>query len=169
MPKCRNIVFKHYWWIGLAGGAIAATVCYLVGGNERVGLVGASIAGTLGFFYFVQQQRLSETNLFHTLFTDFNKRYDTLNGPLAAIAARGCPLSEGDRPFIVDYYNLCAEEYLFYKLGYIHEDVWRSWCRGMLWYLRRHPFKDVWNEEVEIDSFYGLSVRVIEDGAGITT
>lgn len=49
--------------------------------------------------------------------------------------------------------------------GYIHRDAWRSWCRGMPWYLKRQPFRDVWNEEVVTESFYGLSLDAIHDGA----
>lgn len=161
----RHFIFKNYWWIGLLLGSAAAGSAYFFGGEERVGLVGAAIAGTLGFYYFVQQQKLAETQLFHDLFTAFNGRYNELNGPLAEIASRSGSLSDSDRNLIVDYFNLCAEEYLFYKEGYIHRDVWRSWCRGMLWYLRRHPFRDVWHDEVRIESFYGLSFAVIEQGA----
>lgn len=65
----------------------------------------------------------------------------------------------------MDYFNLCAEEYLFYQEGYIHREAWRSWCRGMSWYLKRHPYRDVWNEEVRTESFYGLSLDVITAGA----
>lgn len=81
-----------------------------------------------------------------------------------AISASG-GLPTEDRDLIVDYFNLCAEEYLFFREGYIHREVWRSWCRGMSWYLKRHPFKDVWNEEVQTESFYGLSMDVINNGA----
>jgi hypothetical protein len=35
----------------------------------------------------------------------------------------------------------------------------------MLWYLRRHPFRDIWHDEVKTESFYGLSFAVIEQGA----
>ena len=162
----QHFIFRNYWWIGLLIGAFAAGSAYFFGGGDRVGLVGAAIAGTLGFYYFVQQQKLAETQLFHNLFTAFNARYDKLNGPLAKIACQSeGPLPESDRNLIVDYFNLCAEEYLFYKEGYIHRDAWRSWCRGMLWYLRHHPFRDVWNNEVETDSFYGLSLDVIKQGA----
>jgi len=162
----RHFIFRNYWWIGLLIGVLAAGSAYICGGDDRVGLVGTAIAGTLGFYYFVQQQKLAETQLFHNLFTAFNARYDKLNGPLAKIAYQSeGPLPESDRHLIVDYFNLCAEEYLFYKEGYIHRDAWRSWCRGMLWYLRRHPFRDVWNNEVETDSFYGLSLDVIKQGA----
>ncbi|CUJ32621.1 Uncharacterised protein [Achromobacter aegrifaciens] len=74
-------------------------------------------------------------------------------------------LSPEERNLIVDYFNLCAEEYLFYQQGYIPEKVWRSWCRGMLWYLKQHPFKDVWNDEFKTESFYGLSMKAIQAGA----
>lgn len=135
------------------------------GGNDRVDLVGAAIAGTLGFCYFVQQQKLAETELFHQLFTDFNTRYDKLNDQLAAMVSDS-DVSAEQRNLIVGYFNLCAEEYLFYQQGYIQEtDVWRSWCRGMAWYLKRHSLKDVWNEEVKSESFYGLSLDVIRNGA----
>lgn len=165
MNVTRHFIFKHYWWIGLLLGGTAVAFAYLLGGEDRLGLTGAAIAGTSGFYYFVQQQKLAETQLFHNLFCAFNARYDKLNGPLAEIAKRSAPLSDLDQNLIVDYFNLCAEEYLFYSEGYIHRDAWRSWCRGMLWYLRRHPFRDVWNEEVKTESFYGLSLDVIQEGA----
>lgn len=160
----RNFIFRSYWWIAAIVGGCAALLVFRFGEEERVGLVGAVIAGALGFCYFVQRQKLAETALFHQLFTGFNARYDKLNGPLAALLSEGdlCP---EQRNLIVGYFNLCAEEYLFYQQGYIPRAVWRSWCRGMTWYLKRHPFKDVWNEEVKTESFYGLSLDVIRAGA----
>lgn len=161
----RQFIFKHYWWIGFLMGGMASCIAFIYGGDDRVGLVGATIAGVIGFYYFVQQQKLAETQLFHNLFTEFNKRYDGMNKELASIVEKTDKSSVDDRAIIVDYFNLCAEEYLFYKEGYIHQDAWRSWCRGMLWYLRRHPFKDIWNEEVRTESFYGLSLDIIKNGA----
>ena len=160
----RHFIFRNYWWIALAIGGGTALLAFQVGGDERVGLVGAVIAGTLGFCYFVQQQKLAETSLFHQIFTSFNARYDQLNGPLAALLSER-DLTTEQRSLIVDYFNLCAEEYLFYQQGYIPRQVWRSWCRGMAWHLKRHPFKDVWNEEMRSESFYGLSLEVIHAGA----
>jgi hypothetical protein len=66
---------------------------------------------------------------------------------------------------LMDYFNLCAEEYLFFKEGYIHPQVWQSWCRGMLYYLRNSRIRQVWNEEMISDSYYGLTLLVIEQGA----
>jgi len=160
----RHFVFRNYWWIAVLIGGTAATATFQLAGDERIGLIGAIIAGTLGFCYFVQQQKLAETALFHQLFTHFNARYDVLNGKLLALVSDS-DLSAEQRNVIVDYFNLCSEEYLFYQQGYIPREVWRSWCRGMAWYLKRHPFKDVWNEEFQTESFYGLSLEIIHAGA----
>jgi hypothetical protein len=161
----RHYVFKHYWWIALLAGGAISCAAYKLGGEDRVGLIGTVIVGTLGFCYFVQRQKLAETELFYNLFTGFNKRYNDLNGALAEISDQQVSLTSAQRQTVVDYFNLCAEEYLFFKQGYIHKDAWRSWCRGMSWYLRRHPFKDIWAEEVKTESFYGLSLDVIHAGA----
>jgi hypothetical protein len=128
-------------------------------------LVGSVVAATLGFCYFVQQQKLAETTLFKQLFSEFNARYDGMNGRLAAIANLGIAPDENEKVEVVDYFNLCAEEYLFYKEGYIHPEVWRSWCRGMLWYLEREPFNSMWEIEAETDSYYGLTLTIIRRGA----
>lgn len=161
----RHFIFKHYWWLALVIGGAAVSIASYFGGTERIGLIGAAVASTLAFCYFAHEQKLAETLLFKDLFIGFNQRYDRLNGPLAAIAEQETPLSSEQKNLIVDYFNLCAEEYLFYKEGYIHREAWRSWCRGMSWYLKRHPYRDVWNEEVRTESFYGLSLDVITAGA----
>ena len=160
----KHWLFKLYGWISLTA---AFAVLVWVANDEKnwLQIVTAAGAAILGFCYFVQQQKLAETELFHQLFTAFNARYDHLNGQLSAILAQGVAVEPADRMTVVDYFNLCAEEYLFYKEGYIHPKVWTAWCRGMLWYLRRHPFKDVWHEEVQTDSFYGLTLDEIQRGA----
>lgn len=54
----RHLIFKNYWWIAALVGGAAALASFLFGGEDRIGLIGASIAGTLGFCYFVQEQKL---------------------------------------------------------------------------------------------------------------
>jgi hypothetical protein len=164
----RHSIYRHYWWIALlvGGGLVVLSVQY--GGDDRVGLVGATIAGTLGFCYFAVQQKLAETQLFHGLFVRFNERYDAMNGGLSDILSRHGDVTPSDRKLVVDYFNLCSEEYLFYKEGYIPADVWRSWCRGMASYLRKHPFRDIWDEEAKSESFYGLTKGKIFEGAALS-
>lgn len=167
----RRWVFKHYWWIALLALFVGIVLCVCFGGEQRIAASGAVVAAVLGFCYFVQQQKLAETQLFYELFTGFNARYDGLNEDLKRITDENIPavsLLPEDEALIVDYFNLCAEECLFYQEGFIHQKAWQALCRGMLGYLRRHPFKDIWNEEVKSDSFYGLTLEVIEKGANLT-
>ena len=72
-------------------GVIGGTACVIAfASNDRISLVGSVVAGGLGFCYFVQQQRLSETSLFKDLFTEFNARYDRMNDKLLEIHGSGC-------------------------------------------------------------------------------
>ena len=66
---------------------------------------------------------------------------------------------------LVDYFNLCAEEFLYYQRGYIYPTVWQAWCRGMFQYLRIKAVRELWESEVKTGSYYGLTMKEIEDGA----
>lgn len=160
----RHLLFRLYGWIAVFATIVAILWAANDEANRMQILTGAG-AAILGFCYFVQQQKLAETELFKDLFSSFNSRYDEMNGDLADILEKGGKASPEDRKKVVDYFNLCAEEYLFFKEGYIHPKAWMAWCRGMLSYLRKHPFKDIWNQEVQTESFYGLTLEEIEKGA----
>lgn len=161
----RQFIFKHYWWIAPLGALAGIGAVFQFTTGDRGSLVSTIIAVALGFCYFAQQQKLAEMRLFKDLFTEFNRRYDDLNDCLHQIAISDIPLDETRRQRIVDYFNLCGEEYLFFTEGYIHKEAWRSWCAGMLSYLERERFRTVWAEESTTNSYYGLSLDVIERGA----
>jgi len=165
----RHFVFRHYWWIAVVGALVGVGLALALDTTDRATLIGSTIAAALGFCYFVLQQKLCEVRLFKELFTQFNKRYDRLNDRLAEIAETKGPLEGEDRHDVVDYFNLCAEEFLFYKQGYILSEVWGSWCRGMLFYLDDGPFRSVWEEEQESvgESYYGLTEKAIREGAAL--
>jgi len=166
----RHLIFRHYALIAIIGGALGITAVLLFASSDRMPLIGSVVVAVLGFCYFVQQQKLSETTLFKDLFTEFNRRYDALNERLAEIPVPDDPqhianMNREHRQTIVDYFNLCAEEYLFFSEGYIHCAAWRAWCSGMLWYFEREPFRTLWVEESKTNSYYGLSVEAIRRGA----
>lgn len=89
------------------------------------------------FITLFYSKKLSETAFFKELFTEFNQRYDVLNDRLAVIATSYAEknitqLDANDRQAIIDYFNRCAEEYLYFKEGYIHHEALQSWYAGKI-------------------------------------
>lgn len=160
----KRLIFRYYWALAVVAFGLAIYLTTEVDMKERLPLLGAATAGILGFCYFVQQQRLAETLLFKELFTEFNSRYNAMNDRLTGVP-RGTTPSDAQKNLIVDYFNLCAEEYLFYREGFILPEVWPSWCRGMLQYLNDEPFRTIWREENALQAYYGLSEDRIRQGA----
>ncbi|MEO8634653.1 MAG: hypothetical protein ABI587_05175 [Gemmatimonadales bacterium] len=126
--------------------------------------LGGLIAGVLGFCYFIQQQKLAETHLFKQLFTEFNARYDTMNDQLARIPPND-KLSPDEENRLIDYLNLCAEEYLFQQQGYILPEVWQTWCRGMLSLFENNAIGDFVQPHLASEAYYGLTLDIIRKGA----
>jgi hypothetical protein len=124
-------------------------------------ILGGLISGSL----IVQKQNLDELRLLHDLFKDFNARYDKINAALQRIAEHGIDDRARDTELIVEYFNLCAEEYWWFSARHIPDEIWGSWCRGMLSYLDQPLFADLWSKEVKSDSYYGLTLDVIRRGA----
>ena len=117
----------------------------------------STIGGICGFFYFLYRQHLDETKLFKELFVSFNGRHDELKDDLNAVLydpSEGV-LSSDQREKVFNYFNLCAEEYFFYKAGYIDHDVWKSWCRGMNLFFSHPRIQGLWAEERK-ESYYGF-------------
>jgi hypothetical protein len=79
-----------------------------------------------------------------------------MNNQLQEIAEKEGILSASERATIVDYLNLCAEEYMFYRRGYVPEDVYQSWRNGMNLYAAKDRFIKVWNAERTTQSYYGF-------------
>lgn len=57
-----------------------------------------------------------------------------------------------------DYFNLCGEEYLFYRRGYIYPEVWKSWVAGMKIFYEDERIQKVWSKELNTESYYRLNV-----------
>lgn len=115
------------------------------------------LGGVSGFFYFLYRRHLDETKLFNELFPTFNRRYDDLKDNLNGILfdpSEGV-LSPVQREKVFNYFNLCAEEYFFYKAGYIDRDVWKSWYRGMELFFRHPRIQWLWDQESK-ESYYGF-------------
>jgi hypothetical protein len=163
----KDFIFRNYWWVASAVVAIAVFAILISKAPERMGLIGTTIATALAFCYFAQKQKLDELTLFKSLFIEFNHRYAEMNDDLEEIRA-GRQIDDSTlRKTLVAYFNLCAEEYLFYKEGFIHRAAWRSWCLGMSYYLDDKRIWKIWEDEVKLDSYYGLTRKLIQTGASL--
>ncbi len=163
----KQFWFGHYWWIILSLAVVSILSICVASPKDSGALVSGVAATAVSITFFTQQQKISEVRLFKELFTEFNHRYDKMNGDLEDLEAIHEELGSEHRKIIVDYFNMCAEEYLFRSRGYIPDEVWRSWCQGMLDYISVEPFRSIWNEEVAKGCYYGLSTEVVVAGAGV--
>lgn len=68
-------------------------------------------------------------------------------------------LSFSDRQVLFDYFNLCAEEYLYHKSGFIDSDVWTSWIHGMRVFAAAPRIRSLWEAELNAGSYYGFTLH----------
>jgi hypothetical protein len=116
-----------------------------------------------GFVYFLYTQNHQDTQMFVNLFEKFNARYDLLNEKLNAIVTRptDSPLLPEQINTLYDYFNLCAEEHMFYEAGYIDEKVWQAWLRGMQYFAKDAAVRRLWESEIEAGSYYHFNMPLL--------
>ncbi|MDD4978225.1 MAG: hypothetical protein PHI29_06310 [Gallionella sp.] len=127
-----------------------------------------SVTGAIAaFVHFLYTQHNHSTERFISLFGGFNARYDQLNCKLNSILLRenALLLTQGDKQTLYDYFNLCAEEYLYYKAGYIDGEVWKSWLQGMKHFCSDDEIRRLWQDELKSDSYYGFSISFLDTAA----
>jgi len=155
--KLKFWFFEHYWWLLCL--VIASTSVVLLYRKEPLPTMVTVVGALLSLFYFLQKQKLEELRLFRELFKEFNARYDGMNEQLARIVeSKAIEVSEQERGILVDYFNLCGEEYLYFVRGYIDPVVWNAWENGMKAILSVPRVQRVWKTEKQTGSYYDLSL-----------
>jgi hypothetical protein len=65
---------------------------------------------------------------------------------------------------IIDYFNLCSEEYLWYKKGRIPSEIWNAWEAGIILNLSIPQVKNLFLKETEEEgqriSYYGFAEHI---------
>jgi len=153
--------FEHYWWLLFLFGVAAIFV--LLWRQQPLPTVVAVVGALLSLIYFLQKQKLEEMRLFREIFKECNARYDLMNEDLATIASLSPELSLQNRVKVVDYLNLCGEEYLYFKRGYIEPSVWEAWHNGMKFWTTAPAIHAVWEAEKQTGSYYDLPLDVEPD------
>ena len=174
--KLVRLKFHIYRWYGVyVGGFVIAslTVATVLGlrsdQSEAWKLFVTSAGALLSLAYFIQKQKLEETKVFNDLFREYNERYATLSSELAKIQDRpqSEELNDAERTTLIEYFNLCGEEYLMYSKGYIFPEVWRAWENGIGEYFQHNRIRPFWMREKESESYYGL--EALDLGSAIRT
>ena len=148
----------------LATGSIGLALYGPSGDEKRWQLAFTLVGASAVLVHFLYVRHLEETNMFRALFTEFNARYDKLNERLNELVNKKnpCPLSPSDGDLLFDYFNLCGEEYFFYRSGYIPSEVWDAWRRGMQGFIEVECIHELLKTELKGGSYYGLTLEEIE-------
>jgi hypothetical protein len=162
-------MYDNYLWI-VAALLIAGIVIHMIAsvlGRASIEILISWTGIVVAFFYFIHKQGLEEVRLFNELFKECNARYDGLNEQLNRIVSENKELSVDEKNLLYDYFNLCGEEYIYYRRGYIYPEVWTAWCNGMKYFMKNGYIKKLWEEEERLGSYYGLTLAEIERKASL--
>jgi hypothetical protein len=155
--KAKHWVLRHYLWVTVGLFVLVVVGLLWIQPNTWQDWIGI-LAVPLAFLVAVQKQKTEELTLFKELFEKFNARYDEMNEALNVIIAgdRNTPLTQEETDKLFNYFNLCGEEYLFYRQGYIYPEVWQAWSKGIEIFLDDPRIKQLWDKEINTGSYYGL-------------
>jgi len=144
-----------------SAGFIIVIGYYLIFGMDDKIFLG--LIGTVATLYFGSiKYRIENDKLFKELFQEFNSRYDNRFNDLINELKydNGRELNKKERNLIIDYLNLCSEEYLWRSKNRIPKNVWDSWKAGIKENLDIKQVRDIYENEISSingrNSFYGL-------------
>lgn len=169
MLQICNIVSEKIWnniFILLAAAAVVSGYLLyrypiLPKGKETENIIAIVVLFT-GLFDNLINFKIARDQFFKNLFIEFNQKYDVMNEALNAIVSGNANYTINGKAktkeaIFIDYLNLCAEEYLWYKKGRIDTEVWAAWKAGMIYYFKQKAFKEeIKKQKEQKDSYYGL-------------
>lgn len=137
-------------------------IFFILGKLSPIILSGVAII--LTFKYQKHSKKLANDRMLKELFTEFNQRYDKLNDSLNEAKdlhpkwLNDIKSDEKEKKHhynvIIDFFNLCAEEYFWHKEGRINSEIWKSWSKGMNDIFDESPLiQAVWRRECEKEGY----------------
>ncbi len=153
--KCKIEIFFLIIFIGF----VYFKIKFEISNEIFLGCLGLLVS----LYFGLLKQKLEQDKLFKELFQSFNNRYDDeLNDLLNDLSDKNKnrKIKKKEKNLIIDYLNLCSEEYLWYQKGCISEEVWQAWKAGILQNLKIKEVKKIYNKQMDNKrkkvSFYGL-------------
>ena len=131
-----------------------------------MGALATVIAVIVAFFlsnkYQKYAQKVEDDRIMKDLFKEFNERFDKINGSLLVITKLAIDDYDKLMPekriehegVIMDFFNICSEEYFWYQEGRINSKIWKSWHKGMNdIYNKSLIIQRLWLEESNNEGF----------------
>lgn len=125
------------------------------------------LLGSIATLYFgLMKYEIENDRIFMELFKNFNSKYKTEYNDLFEKLKQNKneKISENESSLIIDYFNLCAEEYLWFSKKRLPKDVWKAWKAGMMENLEIEQIKQVYFDEIKSErgrkSYYGLFDKI---------
>jgi len=156
--RLRHRRWLWFWFVLVVG--IFVVLSFQVPLLRSTEMLIAFLTIVFGAFYFLQQQNFEQARFFKELVNEFNRRYDDKNEALLKALESKEPFDSTQEYVFIDYFNLCAEEYLFYDAGYIDVRVWKAWCNGMKQFGHDQRVIKLWNQESQMESYYGFEFPI---------
>jgi len=121
------------------------------------------LLGTVATLYFGSiKNRIENDKLFKELFQGFNEKYDSRFNDLINELKNDKTrvLETFEKNLIIDYLNLCSEEFLWRSKNRIPSKVWNAWKAGIKENLKIKQVEEIYSEETDTKngkvSYYGL-------------
>lgn len=160
MKKIKKHILKFSdIYVIIATVIIATGIHYCLDSKTEI-LIAIYGAG-ISIAFSIRQYRIENDKIFKELFIMYNEKYDLkFNNYLNKIVEKSSDqvyeLAKEEKPLVIDYLNMCSEQYLWFTKGRIDSTVWESWEKGMKFYLECQPIKKFIIQEPQKDSYYGI-------------
>src|ERR1017187_6181495 len=122
----------------------------------------AAVGGLWALAFYFHQRHAEDARFLKELMSEFNTRYGAMNDELQAAIWSKSEFKEAQILKFIDYFNLCAEEWVFCELGYIQGSIWLAWNNGMRQYGKDNRVKELWLSERKNNSYYGVEFPIQE-------
>lgn len=151
-------------WVFLSTAILFVLVITAYAYNHIKIEVFIGLLGVIASLYFgILKYKMENDKMFQELFTSFNERYnDDFNNLMNSLKKKPNKVLKktGDKNLIIDYFNLCAEEFLWYRKNRIPKEVWDAWKAGIIENLEIKQVLEVYISETKSKrgkkSYYGL-------------
>lgn len=138
---------------------VSGIIFYFITKNSEISI--AILATGISISFGFRQYKIENDNMFKDLFKDFNSRYDdNLNEIFNSFRFDNKmeTFKEEEAKKVINYFNLCAEEFFWFKKKRIPTEIWDAWLVGIKSNLEIKEVNDLFISEINKfrKSYYGL-------------